>query len=90
MKGFARQWLEPQFQFSLILFLLLLHLGGLISAVVGISTHSWIAAVSSGAGAFVFLSTFLYVAYWGSTRYGPNFRHKNNRHWRFFLPRVSS
>ena len=68
MKGFARQWIEPQFQFSFILVLVLIHVSALLAAVVGISSASWIAAVSTAAGLFFLLLTFLYVVYWGSTR----------------------
>ena len=59
---------EPQFQFSFILVLVLIHVSALLAAVVGISSASWIAAVSTAAGLFFLLLTFLYVVYWGSTR----------------------
>ena len=68
MKGFARQWIKPQFEFSLVLMILLFHVAVLLALIVGISSHSWIASLSTGAGLFFLMLTFLYIVYWGTTR----------------------
>lgn len=68
MKGFARQWIEPQLKFSVILFIVLLHATALFGIIMGISMKSWIAGVASGGGIFFLLVTFLYIVYWGTER----------------------
>lgn len=68
MKGFARQWIEPQLKFSFILFIVLLHLATLIGVITGIASDSWIAGLATGGGSFAFLVTFLLIVYWGTER----------------------
>ena len=68
MKGFARQWIEPELKFSMILFVLVLHASALVGIILGISLHSWISGIAAGGGAFFFLVTFLYIVYWGTRR----------------------
>lgn len=68
MKAFARQWIEPQLQFSLILVIVLLNAATLLALVVGVSSHSLIIALATGVGAFFLFLTFLYIVYWGTER----------------------
>ena len=68
MKGFARQWIEPELKFSMILLVLVLHASALIGIILGVSLHSWIAGIAAGGGGFFFLVTFLYIVYWGTRR----------------------
>lgn len=68
MKGFARQWIEPQLQFSVILFIVILHVATLLGVILGVSLDSWIAGVATGAGSFFLITTFLYIVYWGTER----------------------
>lgn len=68
MKGFARQWIEPQLHFSFILFIVLLHLATLIGVITGVASDSWIAGLATGCGSFAFLVTFLLTVYWGTER----------------------
>ena len=69
MKGFARQWIEPQLRFTVILFLVVLHLSTLLGVVLGVSLHSWITGLATGGGSFFLTFTFLYIVHWGSERY---------------------
>lgn len=69
MKGFARQWIEPQLQFSAILLLVVLHVATLFGVILGVSLDSWIAGVATGGGSLFVIVTFLYIVYWGTERY---------------------
>jgi ankyrin repeat-rich membrane spanning protein len=66
MKGFARQWVEPTFSFTPLLFLLLLHISLLLGVGSGIAADSWIVGLSVGfgilAGAYVVLMLIWYGA----------------------------
>lgn len=68
MKGFARQWIEPQLRFSVILFLVMLHAATLLGVIVGVSLDSWIAGLATGGGSFFLVLTFLYIVFWGTER----------------------
>ena len=68
MKGFARQWIEPQLKFSAILLLVVLHVATLLGVIFGVSLDSWIAGVATGGGSLFLIVTFLYITYWGSER----------------------
>ncbi len=69
MKGFARQWIEPQLNFSFILFVVLVHLATVIGVITGVASDSWIAGLATGGGSFAFLVTFLLIVYFGTERY---------------------
>lgn len=69
MKNFARQWIEPQLRFSIVLFLVLLHISTLLGILVGVSLHSWIPGVATGGGSFFLIFTFLFIVHWGTERY---------------------
>lgn len=68
MKGFARQWIEPELKFSVILLVLVLHASVLVGIMFGVALHSWISGIATGGGALFFLVTFLYIVYWGTRR----------------------
>jgi hypothetical protein len=69
MKGFARQWIEPQLQFSVVLCIMVLHIATLFGVILGVSLDSWIAGLATGGGCFFLMVTFLYIVYWGYERY---------------------
>lgn len=69
MKGFARQWIEPQLKFSVVLLIVVLHLAALLGVIMGVSLDSWIAGVATGGGSFFLIVTFLYIVYWGTERW---------------------
>lgn len=53
MKNFAREWSDPSFQFTSILFLVVLHFSLILGTVGGLSINSWIAGTSIGGGFFL-------------------------------------
>lgn len=75
MKGFARQWIEPQLQFSVVLSIIVLHIATLLGVIMGVSLDSWIAGLATGGGCFFLIVTFLYIVYWGSERFSWNWAH---------------
>nr|XP_045615687.1 kinase D-interacting substrate of 220 kDa B-like isoform X5 [Procambarus clarkii] len=67
MGSFARQWVEPLFQFSPLVLLVVIHLSLLIGLITAVPTFSWIVGVATGGGVFL-LSTLFLVAVWHSSR----------------------
>ncbi|KAK7023667.1 hypothetical protein SK128_026823 [Halocaridina rubra] len=69
MGGFARQWVEPLFQFSPLVLLLVIHLSLFVGLLTAVPTRLWMVGVASG-GAVFLISTLFLVAIWhGSRRY---------------------
>ncbi|XP_066998257.1 kinase D-interacting substrate of 220 kDa B [Anabrus simplex] len=69
MKNFARQWVDPVFQFSSLLFIAVVHSALATGTAVALASDNWIIGVSSG-GAFVLLAyTFLVLVWFGIQRY---------------------
>ncbi|XP_042204947.1 kinase D-interacting substrate of 220 kDa B-like isoform X3 [Homarus americanus] len=69
MGSFARQWVEPLFQFSPLVLLLVVHLSLLLGLITAVPTFSWAVGVAVGGGIFVSLTLFLVVVWHGSRRY---------------------
>ncbi|XP_068222822.1 kinase D-interacting substrate of 220 kDa B-like isoform X3 [Palaemon carinicauda] len=69
MGSFARQWVEPLFQFSPLVLLLVTHLALLIGLITAVPTSSWIVGVATGGGVFLILTLFLVAVWHGSRRY---------------------
>jgi hypothetical protein len=69
MKNFARQWVDPVFQFSSLLFLVVLHTAILTGMVIGLAVRSWIIGVCSGGGLVLVCYTFLVLVWYCSQRY---------------------
>ncbi|XP_021938085.1 kinase D-interacting substrate of 220 kDa isoform X3 [Zootermopsis nevadensis] len=69
MKNFARQWVDPVFQFSSLLLLVIVHTALLAGMVIGLAVRSWIIGVCSGGGLVLFCYTFLILVWYGSQRY---------------------
>lgn len=63
MKNFARQWLEPVFNFSSLLFLVLIHLSVIFGTVIGVALLSWLYGLVAGAAVFL-LSYICLVVIW--------------------------
>ena len=68
MKGFTRQWIEPELQRSVILFILVIYSSIIVGIIVGVSLHSWIVAIASGGVTFLALVTCLCIVYLGAGR----------------------
>jgi ankyrin repeat-rich membrane spanning protein len=69
MKNFARQWVDPVFQFSSLLFLVVVHTAILAGMVIGLAVRSWIIGVCSGGGLVLLCYTFLVLVWYCSQRY---------------------
>ncbi|XP_023721158.1 kinase D-interacting substrate of 220 kDa B isoform X5 [Cryptotermes secundus] len=69
MKNFARQWVDPVFQFSSLLLLVIVHTALLAGMVIGLAVRSWIIGVCSGGGLVLLCYTFLILVWYGSQRY---------------------
>lgn len=69
MKNFARQWVDPVFQFSSLLFLVVVHTAILTGVVIGLAVRSWIIGVCSGGGLVLLCYTFLVLVWYCSQRY---------------------
>jgi len=69
MKNFARQWVDPVFQFSSLLFLVVVHTAILTGVVIGLAVRSWIIGLCSGGGLVLLCYTFLVLVWYCSQRY---------------------
>jgi ankyrin repeat-rich membrane spanning protein len=69
MKNFARQWVDPVFQFSSLLLLVVVHTALLAGMAIGLAARSWIIGVCSGGGLVLLCYTFLILVWYGSQRY---------------------
>ncbi|KAI4462246.1 ankyrin repeat-containing [Holotrichia oblita] len=75
MKNFAREWSDPSFQFTSILFLVVLHLSLILGTVGGLSINSWIAGTSIGGGFFLVCYFVLALIGLASDRYDWDWRY---------------
>ncbi|XP_071446780.1 kinase D-interacting substrate of 220 kDa B [Hetaerina americana] len=69
MNNFARQWVDPVFQFSSMLFLAVCNIAMIGGAITGLASRSWIAGVSTGGGIVAITYGLLLVVWYGSQRY---------------------
>ncbi|CAG9821942.1 unnamed protein product [Phaedon cochleariae] len=69
MKNFAREWVDPVFQFTVLLFLILLHIAIIIGAVIGMSVQSWIVGSSISIAFLLLLYITLSLIWFASKRY---------------------
>lgn len=70
MGSFARQWVEPVFQFSPLVFLLVVHLALLTGLITAVPTFSWEVGLAAGGGVFLLATLILFVIWHGSRRWG--------------------
>ncbi|XP_063923502.1 kinase D-interacting substrate of 220 kDa B isoform X3 [Zophobas morio] len=69
MKNFAREWVDPVFQFTSLMFLVLLHVALIVGTIVGLSVQNWIVGLSV-AVAFLSISyIFLALVWFANKRY---------------------
>ncbi|KAG8179070.1 hypothetical protein JTE90_010099 [Oedothorax gibbosus] len=59
MKGFAIQWLEPMFEFSKLVFFMVVFLSLIIGLIFSLCTKNWMSGVYLSVGIFVFSLIFL-------------------------------
>ncbi|XP_025602086.2 kinase D-interacting substrate of 220 kDa B isoform X3 [Athalia rosae] len=69
MKNFARQWMDPVFQFSSLLFIVVVHVSLLVGVIVGLAVQSWIIGLSVGVSLVVFSYVFLVLVWYANQRY---------------------
>ncbi|XP_043467712.1 kinase D-interacting substrate of 220 kDa isoform X5 [Leptopilina heterotoma] len=69
MKNFARHWLDPAFQFSSILFLVISHFALLIGVALGLALQSWIIGLSTGIILIILVYLFLLLIWYANKRY---------------------
>ncbi|XP_036138721.1 kinase D-interacting substrate of 220 kDa isoform X2 [Monomorium pharaonis] len=69
MKNFARQWIDPVFQFSSLLFLVVAHVSLLVGVTLGLVLQSWIIGLSSGISLLVIVYIFLILVWHANKRY---------------------
>ncbi|XP_018394084.1 PREDICTED: kinase D-interacting substrate of 220 kDa [Cyphomyrmex costatus] len=69
MKNFARQWIDPVFQFSSLLFLVVIHVSLLVGITLGLGLQSWIIGLSSGISLLVVIYIFLILVWYANKRY---------------------
>ncbi|RZF42902.1 hypothetical protein LSTR_LSTR003618 [Laodelphax striatellus] len=69
MKNFARQWVDPTFQFSWLMLVLLAHFVLIVGAIVVLIVGNWLVSVIVTTAIFILIYAFLVVIGFGSQRY---------------------
>ena len=69
MKNFARHWIDPVFQFSSLLFIMVSHVSLLIGVTLGLALQSWVIGLSTGAGLIILVYVFLVLIWHASKKY---------------------
>lgn len=68
MKNFAREWVDPTFTFTSLIFLLFLHIALIFGTIIGLSLVSWIYGLVAGGIIFVLCYMFLFGIWFASKR----------------------
>ncbi|KAF4522837.1 hypothetical protein B566_EDAN008099 [Ephemera danica] len=68
MKGFAQQWVEPTFSFTILLFVVLCHVALLLGVSSGLIFASWEIGLSIGFGVFALIYVILLLIWYGAQR----------------------
>ncbi|KAJ8917768.1 hypothetical protein NQ315_010674 [Exocentrus adspersus] len=69
MKNFAREWVDPVFQFTVLLFLVLVHFCVIFGTIAGLSLQSWILGLSVGVAILMLSYIFLALIWFANKRY---------------------
>ncbi|XP_015439222.1 PREDICTED: kinase D-interacting substrate of 220 kDa [Dufourea novaeangliae] len=69
MKNFARQWIDPVFQFSFLLFVVVSHVSLLVGITIGLALQSWIAGLACGISLIITTYAFLILIWYANKRY---------------------
>ncbi|XP_072767062.1 uncharacterized protein Arms isoform X2 [Anoplolepis gracilipes] len=69
MKNFARQWIDPVFQFSTLLFLVVAHVSLVVGLTIGLALQSWIIGLSCGISLLIIVYIFLLLIWYANKRY---------------------
>lgn len=68
MKNFTRQWIDPVFQFSSLLFLVIAHVSLLVGVTLGLALQSWILGLSCGTSLLIVVYVFLLLVWYANKR----------------------
>ncbi|XP_061940332.1 kinase D-interacting substrate of 220 kDa isoform X3 [Apis cerana] len=69
MKNFARQWIDPVFQFSFLLFIVVTHVSLLVGITIGLALQSWIIGLACGISLIFITYVFLILVWYANKRY---------------------
>ncbi|XP_076638415.1 ankyrin repeat-rich membrane spanning isoform X1 [Colletes latitarsis] len=69
MKNFARQWIDPVFQFSFLLFVVVSHVSLLVGITIGLALQSWIVGLACGISLIFITYAFLILIWHANKRY---------------------
>lgn len=69
MKNFARQWVDPIFQFSWLLLAIIAHFALIIGLIIGLVVGVWLVGIIVAATLFILSYTFLVLIWYGGQRY---------------------
>jgi len=68
MKNFARQWIDPVFQFSSLLFLVVAHISLLVGVTIGLTLQSWVIGIACGVSLLIVIYIFLVLVWYAHKR----------------------
>lgn len=68
MKNFARQWVDPVFQFTLLLLVIILHAALIVGTIFGLSIKNWILGIVAGCGIIFLCYLFLALVWFAGKR----------------------
>ncbi|XP_044007245.1 kinase D-interacting substrate of 220 kDa B isoform X2 [Aphidius gifuensis] len=69
MQNFAKQWIDPVFQFTSLLFVIILHIALIMGVILGLSLQSWEYGLSFGCFIIIFIYTILILIYYANNYY---------------------
>ncbi|XP_076390426.1 ankyrin repeat-rich membrane spanning isoform X2 [Megachile rotundata] len=69
MKNFARQWIDPVFQFSFLLFVVVTHVSLLVGTTIGLALQSWVVGLACGISLILITYIFLILVWYANKRY---------------------
>ena len=69
MQNFARQWVDPVFQFTWILFLTVSHVAMVVGLLVGLLSFSYVAGFSVTAAVFIIAYCLAFLIWYSGKRY---------------------
>ncbi|XP_034241377.1 kinase D-interacting substrate of 220 kDa B isoform X3 [Thrips palmi] len=69
MQNFARQWVDPVFQFTWILLLVVTHISLIVGLVFGLISSSWILGLSVGTSIFIISYSLAILIWYSGKRY---------------------
>lgn len=68
MKNFAKQWVDPVFQFTSLLFIIILHLALIVGITVGLAVTDWMIGLVVGMNVLFLCYLFLIFIWFANRR----------------------